>query len=258
MHRQRSKLHRAAVLGLVGFAVVGSASRVHAQDKPAAVAPPPPVWPDQKRGADSPSSFPQQGSKPPDEPPAGYVRLPPPNVHDGFYLRLHVGLGSTGIEGRNAVGDQIEYSGVSGSLGVALGGTVAPNLVVFGTFIANLAEEPTLSDGQGPPITATGSAGLFGLGAGVVYYVQPLNLYLSGALATLQVSLSDASDNEVYASNFGVGFQGIVGKEWWVSSEWGLGVALEALLAGRMKDKNDSSVIWSGRAVSVLFSATYN
>ncbi|HEY4186650.1 MAG TPA: hypothetical protein VGP07_16350 [Polyangia bacterium] len=41
---------------------------------------------------------------------------------------------------------------------------------------------------------------------------------------------------------FGLGFQGMVGKEWWVSSEWGLGVAAEVIFAGDMKDKNSSAV----------------
>jgi hypothetical protein len=103
-----------------------------------------------------------------------------------------------------------------------------------------------------------GSAGLFGLGVGATYYLQPFNLYVSGALATLQVSISDANDNEVYASKFGFGAQAIVGKEWWVSSEWGLGVAFEIIGAAHMRDKDDSSVTWAGRAFSLLFSATYN
>src|SRR5437868_4571194 len=109
MDTERSNLGRATALALVGLAVMGGASRVEAQEKPASApqppppswpsaypapqqgttASPPPVWPDQQRRAGEP----QQGTHeptPPAEPPVGYVRLPPPNVHDGFYLRLHV------------------------------------------------------------------------------------------------------------------------------------------------------------------------
>jgi hypothetical protein len=279
MSTERFNRRRVTALALVGLAVMVRASTVHAQEKPpsseppswppAYNSPPPqgaagapaPVWPDQQPTGGYPPSqgdYRQQQGSQGSPPPAGYVRLPPPNVHDGFYLRLHVGFGSTSLEGKDGVGNQNTFSGAGLSFGVALGGTVAPNLVVFGTFLSSIAEEPTISSGQGPSFASDGSAGLFGVGAGVAYYVQPLNLYLSGAIAGLQVDISDANANSVYESKFGFGFQGIVGKEWWVSPEWGLGIALEAVVAGGMKDKNDSSLTWSGHAVNLLFSATYN
>ena len=49
----------------------------------------------------------------------------------------------------------------------------------------------------------------------------------------------------------------MVGKEWWVTQDWGLGVAGEVLFAS-MKDAGDTSITWTGTAFSVVFSATYN
>ena len=94
-----------------------------------------------------------------------------------------------------------------------------------------------------------------GFGAGVVYYFQPINLYLSGAIAAVNLESQDSTGNTTYQSNFGPGFQGMVGKEWWVSPHWGLGVAGE-FVAATMKDKNDSSIRWDSTSFSIAFSAT--
>jgi hypothetical protein len=48
----------------------------------------------------------------------------------------------------------------------------------------------------------------------------------------------------------------MVGKEWWVSDDWGLGVAAQLLL-GSAKDPY-SDAHWTSRGVAVMFSSTYN
>jgi hypothetical protein len=53
----------------------------------------------------------------------------------------------------------------------------------------------------------------------------------------------------------GFGFNLMVGKEWWVSDNWGLGVALQLLLAGA-KDRDGTE--WDSGALAVLFTATHN
>lgn len=220
--------------------------------------PPPPGYPPPRY---YPPFNPYQGNgygPPPPYPPYGYVRVPPPNVHDGLYLRLHLGFGYTNLKRTGSEGEEMRISGSSVSLGVAIGGTIAPNLIVFGSFIATLAEQPDVTGVGESAATSSGSAGIFGLGVGMAYYVQPMNIYLSGTIAGTQVDLSDANGDSVYDSKFGIGFQGLVGKEWWVSSEWGLGIAAEVILAGSMKDKTDSSVSWTASAFNVLFSATCN
>ena len=65
------------------------------------------------------------------------------------------------------------------------------------------------------------------------------NIYLAGTVAAMQLSLSDAenSDKTLNESRAGLGFQGLIGKEWWVSEDWGLGVAGE-VMAATMKDES--------------------
>jgi hypothetical protein len=250
------------------FSILAAASSVRAQETPAPPAQPP-DWLSVQNQPPAQTPVPPPGSYPPPSPvqgpvpppaaiPPGYVLAPPPNVHDGFYLRLHLGFGMTSIKGEDGRGAQNTLAGMGTSFGLALGGTVVRNLAVFGTFTFNFTDRPTVSDGLGNSGTASGSLGLYAVGAGVVYYLQPFNLYVSGALTGVQLGFMDEDDRTVYESKFGVGFQGIVGKEWWVSSEWGLGIALETILAGYMKDADDPSVRWSGHAFTLLFSATYN
>ena len=82
-------------------------------------------------------------------------------------------------------------------------------------------------------------------------------MYLSGALMFVTFELDDSNNNAIYQSDTGVGFQGMVGKEWWVSANWGLGLAGELFVAS-MKDKTDPNTSWTSSAFSLVFSATYN
>ena len=61
----------------------------------------------------------------------------PGNIHDGFFLRLHLGGGFTDVKGNG-----LEISGGSVSLGVALGGALAENLILFGNFFLSAADTP--------------------------------------------------------------------------------------------------------------------
>ncbi|MFL5307720.1 MAG: hypothetical protein ACJ8F1_21050 [Polyangia bacterium] len=215
--------------------------------------PPPPAYP--------PPAYPPPpyGPRSAYPPPPGYGGYPPPyavgspgNIHDGFFLRLHLGGGFTDIKGNG-----LEISGGSVSLGVALGGALAENLILFGNFFLSVADTPDVK-GSGPTFTSSGSATLGGFGVGLTYYFMPVNVYLSGALAGMIFEMDNSDGSKLYSSNFGLGFQGMVGKEWWVSPEWGLGVAAELTVAS-MKDENDSSnITWSGSSFSLVFSSTFN
>ncbi|HMC93285.1 MAG TPA: hypothetical protein VKO16_00795, partial [Polyangia bacterium] len=67
----------------------------------------------------------------------------------------------------------------------------------------------------------------------------------------------DGNGNQLDTSKLGLASDLQVGKEWWVSPDWGLGIAAQ-LIGGSLKDQNDPSLSWSAGALSLLFSATYN
>jgi hypothetical protein len=182
--------------------------------------------------------------------------LPGFHAHDGFYLRMHAGFGTSRTSGGG-----LEISGPTGTFSVAMGGSVTEQLVVFGEIFDEVDTSPTVKrDGvkqsaAGTSVTHT----ILGYGVGAAYYVMPLNLYLSGTAAVGNASIDFTTLAGKVSVATKTGFIGRVsaGKEWWVSPNWGLGVALN-LTAGWMADKDAAGTRLTSTAASVAFSATFN
>jgi len=194
-------------------------------------------------------------------PPAGYPQPPIESAegfhtHDGFFLRVHVGISATGLSSKQA-GVKTNYVGGGVSSGVAIGGVIAHNLILYGAFFGTDTGNP---DKQIDGASVTGDLGEIGVGAfgpGLAYYFQRCNLYLSATFGLAAFAANDGSGVRVDSSRSGTAFDFTVGKEWWVSHDWGLGIAAE-LMAASLKDKNTPGLTWSASGLSVLFSATYN
>ena len=101
-------------------------------------------------------------------------------------------------------------------------------------------------------------ASIGGSGFGVIYYFMPANVYLSTSFNANRILLEIPTPLETqrYESDPGGGINFMVGKEWWVSDNWGLGVAA-SLRSSRMKS-DGGDVDWTARSLDILFSATYN
>lgn len=164
--------------------------------------------------------------------------------HDGFYLRFHAGFGHTAVsEG------ELRVAGPSGAFAFSIGGAVAEDLILFGHLTASSMQRPTFSYGD-HRFEIDGSVEVGGIGVGLAYYFMPANLYVSGALLATRLELSDDHGTTLAESKTGGGIELAVGKEWWVSDNWGLGLAGRVMMAS----------IDGTRTVSpaLVFSATYN
>jgi len=226
---------------------------------------PPPSYP-------APAYYPPPGYPPPGYPPPGYY--PPPGAyyaprpsgpppgyhdHDGFYMRLCIGAAY--LRASDSYGGQSEtFSGSGLSMDFAFGGVVASNLSIFGEIAISSAIDPTYESG-GTSMTLTNTnLNLVGFGPGVAYYLQPLNLYLSGSVLFSRVTADDSSSNsnnstlDLTDTGFGMNF--MAGKEWWVSANWGIGVATMLQFASMKMRDYDARMTATG--ISLLFSATYN
>jgi hypothetical protein len=257
---------RFGALALILLLGIPVAARAQDAPAPSVESPgaPPPTYAPPPAYAPPPgyAPTPGPGAPPPGYPPGSY---PPPaygppvveNLHDGFYLRLHTGGGYMSVSGSDGAGNTVKIAGDSVSLGVSIGGAIVPNLIVFGTFFISVVSNPDLTQNGAAAGTGSGSAAVGGFGAGLAYYFQPINLYLSGVLAATDFQVQDSNGNMTYDSDTGIGFQGMVGKEWWVSQDWGLGAAFE-FVGASMKDKADPSIKWTSTSFALLFSATYN
>ncbi len=201
--------------------------------------------------------YPQQ---PPGYPPYAQQSYGPPpgyHEHDGFYFRGTFGFGGGSSKAPDA---DIAFSGFAGALSLAFGYAVVPNFVLFGELSTAVLVEPE-SDSDGFTQSNPGlSVSTGGFGIGFAYYVMPANLYFSTALNFPRLTISE-NDFEVGTTNTGIGLGMKLGKEWWVSENWGIGLYAGLDLA-RMKDKDDGVFItpptWTTTIFTLGFSGTYN
>jgi hypothetical protein len=89
---------------------------------------------------------------------------------------------------------------------------------------------------------------------------MPINLYLTAAVGPGWLTLRVDGDDETRGTDTGFGFDFDIGKEWWVSDNWGLGLAGRfSLVGGTTKsDNTDIESDFGMAAFSLAFSATYN
>jgi hypothetical protein len=175
-----------------------------------------------------------------------------PRSHDGFYLRLALGVGGASTSGAGA-----KYSGGSAVLGAAFGGAFSQHLIFYGEFVLLGMSSPSGKNKAGNPSLAGNPVDHIGIGPGVAYYFMPLNLYLSGSLLFQKMLMTKSSDagSEMQFTSTGLGLSFMVGKEWWISGDWGVGAAGQVLLTSA-KDRDGTQ--WGSGALSIMFTATYN
>jgi hypothetical protein len=236
--RMKRVLAASVVLGLLL-----SAARGMAQSAPPLEPPPPPAYP----------YVPAVGPAPPFATVTSTIGA---HQHDGLFVRGHFGIGVTSLSStRNGAKTTLSGGGVA--VGGAIGGVVARNLILYGAFFGTDVADPNLDIAGTSTVTDVTGVGFGGFGPGVAYYFEPSNLYVSGTLGLSAFHASDAAGLRRDSSKAGLALELSAGKEWWVSHDWGLGLAAEVIFAS-MRDQDDPSITWSAGALSVVFSATYN
>ncbi|WP_228557558.1 MULTISPECIES: outer membrane beta-barrel protein [unclassified Myxococcus] len=178
------------------------------------------------------------------------------HAHDGFYLRLQVGGGYLRAKATD-ISPELVVKGGGANINAELGFALVNNFILYAKFYGASAPNPSLQVGD---LTVEGqnenlSENFGAVGLGVTYYIMPANVYLSGALTYTQLSVTDDGE-KVAESDIGGGLHLGVGKEWWVSKNWGLGIGAELAL-GRIRNESNSDS-WNVTNVSLVFSATYN
>jgi hypothetical protein len=272
------KTHRLlrGVSGTVAIAVCLLALPARAQQQPAPPYPyppqPPPApypYPPQPQPTYPPPGYPPPGYPPPGYPapaypPPGYPGLseaaPSPGAeqHDGFYLRVSIGADYLSA-GAEAQGRSQKLTGGGLLLHMALGGAPTENVVVFAEFLYHSAINPDIEQ-QGRTLSTdrqTLAAG--GLGAGIAFFVMPANACI--AASVILASMNSRSHGVMnFETESGVGGNLVLGKEWWVSSNWGLGAAAQLFL-GRANEKialAGTKPAWLFYGLGLAVTATFN
>ncbi|MFP2909277.1 outer membrane beta-barrel protein [Pyxidicoccus sp. 3LFB2] len=174
--------------------------------------------------------------------------------HDGFYARLQLGGGYTRA---SVVGDDLAIKGGAIGLNAEIGGALTRNFIISAKLYGTSAPNPDIEVGD---LTIEGrdddvSQNVGALGLGLTYYIMPANVYVSGALSFAQLSISDNGETIAETDLGGTLHLGL-GKEWWVSDNWGLGFGAELAL-GRIPEK-DSNDRWNTVNAMLFLSATFN
>jgi hypothetical protein len=175
-----------------------------------------------------------------------------PRTHDGFYLQMDVGLGYLSSSAEDQ-GIKATYTGLTIPSALMLGGTIGP-VVLGGGFFGDYAPAPGAEiggvSGDLQDVTLT----LVGIGMFADIYpdihgglhFQPFIGY--GGLESSYKGDSGGSDPLGPVFAFGAGY------DWWVASEWSIGVMGRVAYAPLTLD----SVSYSTVAPAVLATFTYH
>lgn len=178
-----------------------------------------------------------------------------PETHDGFILRLTLGLGYEGLNLSDGEGTEIDLSGFGLSSSLVLGGVVANNLAIHGDFFGLAAVSPNVAiNGEEFGEASNSSISLSGLGVGLTHWIMPLNLYLSATLGLAKASIDVEGDE--FEADWGLAIRAMVGKEWWVADEWGIGIMAELTWANVPTEAEEGSASFLG--FNVGMSLTFN
>jgi hypothetical protein len=170
--------------------------------------------------------------------------------HDGFFLRLNIGPSVA-----NVTRPDYRWSGLGLDMGVSLGGSIIENLALHADFNTTLLPNPT-ERSMGRKHEFNADIVFESMGLGATYYIMPVNIFVtaSGGIGVLAFE-DDYGDSKDTAAGLALG--GMVGKEWWVGTDWGLGLAGQVRYI-RVRDYLFDRERLNGIAFSLLFSATYN
>jgi len=189
--------------------------------------------------------------------------LPDPNAyrHDGFFLRMSLGMGY--MWGRGT--PDAEQDGYAGAFGISVGSMVAEDFALhFDMHGANAFRSALSIDGTEDK-TYNAVFQTTGIGIGATYYLGPSNIYVSAGIGAgwlYTTAYARVDDNYVLtgyeSSNFGPAVTVSLGKEWWVHPDWGVGMAgVYEFLSVNGEDLGKYTVD-AVHNVTVRLSATFN
>jgi hypothetical protein len=199
--------------------------------------------------------------------------LPPPkptvHTHDGFLARAQLGVATTTLRIDSVPGS---FSSAGAAINVDLGGAITPNVLLYAELLligVNRFDAPGAPAATAGMSTASG-AGLSSLGVGAAYCFMPVNVCLGGAVSGASLTFSgvlaqqriDQMGQAQKSTTAGGAFKLAVSKEWWLGNDIGLGVALQYLVTGGMRDTiaygNVDNAVWHAQGFALVGSFTYN
>ena len=163
----------------------------------------------------------------------------PKQQRKGFFFRLAAGAGFAKTKY-----NKHDLDAASLPLEISIGSGIVENFALHATVFATCGFAPQKD---------TTSFCLSAFGLGTTYYIMPQNVFFSLILG-LGRETATGNTQPFESSNIGFAMRALVGKEWWVSHAWSLGLA-GAFTFGTFDNSGYTNNHFSG---GLLFSATYN
>jgi hypothetical protein len=143
-------------------------------------------------------------------------------THSGFFTNISIGAGASNyvVTGH---GNKLQAKDGAASLNLRLGAALTPHLVLSGVLggSATITNPDTTLNGYSLTLDEDHQFTTAMLGVGLTWYFDN-NLFLGADVGTGQAGyLSDSANGH---SDNGFAAQIRFGKEWWVSSNWALGI----------------------------------
>lgn len=172
--------------------------------------------------------------------------------HLGGFIRPDLGFGYLTTSASQG-GVDARLSGFAGTFGFSAGGALSENSILALHFWDAVVTDLSYSVGSTSG-TASGTLAVFGFGPEYTRYSQQ-NFYFSISPSLTRMSASSGSSSG--DTNWGFGVRAALGKEWWASDHWGLGLVAHLSMSIN-EDSGSNAPTWTTWAMTVAFSATYN
>ncbi len=152
-------------------------------------------------------------------------------------LRFTVGLAGGSMreafdDPRPTIADERTAVGGGFMGSIVLGGALTDELTLHGRIALMQIFDPELeTDGRDVSLPYEASLVTVLLGPGLTYNIMPLNLYITGVIGLHVTTFVYDEEDEDFDEDFrddaiaGVGLKLDDGKEWWVTTQTGIGVA---------------------------------
>ena len=190
--------------------------------------------------------------------------------HDGFYLSMNIGPAFSNVTDnvkafRGSSAFNLDMSGQGAVMDLKIGGAIRENLILHATLISNFMSGPTIVTSRNGSLTSAKAPKSFTIsddmyGVGLTYYVMPSNYLVSGSIGIGTFTMLDSGqDNTSISTQGGFAMQLKLGKEWWVSKNWGLGVGLTYSKTNVTNEPSNGELEHlNSNQFGILFNTTFN
>lgn len=178
--------------------------------------------------------------------------------HKGFYLSLSGGANVVNISDEVKNEYDLTFKGIGALMDIKIGGAIKENLILHATLTSSTLSGPEIeSNGKTEKATNKITIGEGMIGVGCTYYTF-INYFATASVGLGNFTMVNSVESYNASTNRGFSGQIKIGKEWWVSKKWGLGVAATysktklTNTTGNIKEYMDSNNF------GILFNATLN